>query len=632
MEITFDRKNVSVCLQQQFELPTYQRDYKWELKHLQELLNDIQESFLSNYQDDDGRSAVGGYTPYFLGTIITTDAGEGRKAVIDGQQRLTTLSVILAYFFRMRKKYPEKNISNIEPLLRQEVFGSHSLNITFDEDRSILIDILLSSDHDDDKLKIDEKVDSISNITSGTRQLYNVFSSIENYLSEDISENLLPWFIDYLIQKVYLFEIGVPSEQNGHTVFVTMNDRGLKLSPIDLLKGYLLSKIQDDGANQAAHAKWVECVRMLGQIGSDEDSTFFKTWLRARYANSMRGKSKGDSAGDFDLIGEAYHRWIITNSSNIGLNNSDDYYDFVRNEISVYASHYEKIKKAESKFDPEFPHVFYNGAKDITLQSMVILAALEKADTAATVDKKVKIVSCHLDHVLSARVINSKDNTYDNIKHYMFSLCQKIRGRTVTELSDILYNDLDAQEHSISKLESASYTSIKRQDLLHILGRIAEYLENGSQQMNSVGFPGYSDRSRGARTFDVEHIFPENPTITRSDLGAEFDFSNDDDYAKVRDNIGSLILLPRGKNRSLKAAPYSEKLPKYATDNILAQTLHPEMYNNNPQLNAFISSQSISAEPFTIFNSSSVEKRRNMYLEISRKIWNRGNIIELSRM
>lgn len=48
MQITFDRKTVNECLRQKFSLPTFQRDYKWELKHLTDLLTDIRESFAAS--------------------------------------------------------------------------------------------------------------------------------------------------------------------------------------------------------------------------------------------------------------------------------------------------------------------------------------------------------------------------------------------------------------------------------------------------------------------------------------------------------------------------------------------------------------------------------------------------------
>ena len=111
MQITFDRKTVNECLQQRFVLPTYQRDYRWELKHLQDLLNDIQEVFLSSHKPTHGRRDVFDYEPYFLGTIITTPIEQGGKAIVDGQQRISTLTLLLAYAHRLARGNQNLGIS-----------------------------------------------------------------------------------------------------------------------------------------------------------------------------------------------------------------------------------------------------------------------------------------------------------------------------------------------------------------------------------------------------------------------------------------------------------------------------------------------------------------------------------------
>ncbi|HGG9062211.1 TPA: DUF262 domain-containing protein, partial [Enterobacter hormaechei subsp. xiangfangensis] len=110
MQISFDRKTITNCLQQNFVLPTFQRDYKWELKHLQDLMSDIQDSFFDNWEPDHGRRTVLGYAPYFLGTIIVTPVAEGANLIVDGQQRITTLTYILCYFHRMKNLNPGLNI------------------------------------------------------------------------------------------------------------------------------------------------------------------------------------------------------------------------------------------------------------------------------------------------------------------------------------------------------------------------------------------------------------------------------------------------------------------------------------------------------------------------------------------
>ena len=135
MQITFDRKTVNNCLQQKFVLPTYQRDYKWETKHLQELLNDIQESFLTSRKPTDGRRDVLGYDPYFLGTIITTQVTQGGKAIVDGQQRITTLALLLTYAHRLSRKDSTLGISPVDQSIRRKVAGQNEFNLDLDPPR-----------------------------------------------------------------------------------------------------------------------------------------------------------------------------------------------------------------------------------------------------------------------------------------------------------------------------------------------------------------------------------------------------------------------------------------------------------------------------------------------------------------
>ena len=270
MDITFDRKTVNTCLQQKFVLPTYQRDYKWEAKHLQELLTDIQEAFLSSWKPTHGRRDVLGYDAYFLGTIITTQVGQGGKAIVDGQQRITTLILLLTYIHRFSRKHPDLGISPVDQSIRRRVAGQSEFNLDMDKPRRDLFDALLDGPDDDDLVA---RIESISSRDSGTDSLWALYQEIESSLFSEITDaNLLPHLFDYLTECVCMFEIGVPREQDGHKVFVTMNDRGLKLSPIDLLKGFLLSSISSNQQNQAAHASWTICIQRLRQLGSDEDS------------------------------------------------------------------------------------------------------------------------------------------------------------------------------------------------------------------------------------------------------------------------------------------------------------------------------------------------------------------------
>ena len=79
-----------------YAIDYYQREYKWEKKQVAELITDLTDKFLESYEQGDERSAVAGYDQYFLGSIIISDK-DRQKYVIDGQQRLTTLTLLLIF-------------------------------------------------------------------------------------------------------------------------------------------------------------------------------------------------------------------------------------------------------------------------------------------------------------------------------------------------------------------------------------------------------------------------------------------------------------------------------------------------------------------------------------------------------
>lgn len=85
------------------------------------------------------------------------------------------------------------------------------------------------------------------------------YNEIEELCPEEIDDAALPYFVDWLTKNVHLVEITAYSDDVAYTIFETMNDRGLSLSPTDMLKGYLLANITDskarDDARQALYRR-----------------------------------------------------------------------------------------------------------------------------------------------------------------------------------------------------------------------------------------------------------------------------------------------------------------------------------------------------------------------------------------
>jgi len=76
-----------------FSIDYYQREYKWQKKQLQELIDDLSEKFLDSYEEGYDRSNIQNYENYYLGSIILCEK-EGKLFIVDGQQRLTTITLL----------------------------------------------------------------------------------------------------------------------------------------------------------------------------------------------------------------------------------------------------------------------------------------------------------------------------------------------------------------------------------------------------------------------------------------------------------------------------------------------------------------------------------------------------------
>src|SRR5258708_31273966 len=130
-EIRGDAKNIRALLGgAKFAIDYYQREYRWETKQIAELIEDLTEKFLESHEPGNERSQVEQYGHYFLGSIIISDK-EGHKFIIDGQQRLTTLTLLLIFLSHMQRDRTDQ--VKISELILSEKYGNRSFNIDVPE-------------------------------------------------------------------------------------------------------------------------------------------------------------------------------------------------------------------------------------------------------------------------------------------------------------------------------------------------------------------------------------------------------------------------------------------------------------------------------------------------------------------
>lgn len=605
-EIRGNAKSIRALLSgSKYTIDYYQREYRWKHKHITELINDLYEKFDESHEEGNERSAVENYGHYFLGSIIISDKN-GQKFIIDGQQRLTSISLILIYIYR--QLVDEEQKSQLTDLIFSQKYGKRSFNLDIPE-RSECMEALFNGT----QLEDNGQPESMRNILDR-------FNDIEEFFPEILLGNALPYFADWLIENVHLVEITAYSDADAYTIFETMNDRGLSLTPTEMLKGYLLANISDIQKRNSASTIWKKRVTDLKSIGKEEDADAIKSWLRSQHAKSIRERKRGAKPRDFDLIGTEFHRWVRDHENELRLISSASYCDFIQEDFAFYSWWYERIRKAAESLTKGFEVIHFNAQNNFTLQYPVLLAPLLRTDSETEIMRKIRIVARYIDILIARRIWNWKSTSYSAMQYNMFQLViLNIRKKNASELVEILIKRLDSEKESFNSNDRFALHGMNRRQIHRLLARMTDFVETQSGRDSR-----YSDyvQQHGKNKYEVEHIWAGHPERHKEE------FSHPNDFLEYRNRIGGLLLLPKSFNSSYGDLPYEKKYDHYFGQNLLAQSLHENAYKHDPGFQNFRYINGLNFQSHKTFKKSDLDARQLLYREIAEKIWDSTSLRE----
>ncbi len=589
----------------------YQREYKWEHKQIAELLDDLCTKFQSCYREGDNTTAVAAYEDYFLGSIIVSKRGE-KSYLVDGQQRVSSLTLLLIYLYRKSLELGLEVAADIAPLIFSNTFGLKKFNLDIPEREPVI------------RALFDGQPFNPEGYDESIQTMHARYTEI---IERDLAGELgvaLPHFIYWLMAKVGLIEITSTNDVYAYAIFETMNDRGKPLSPVDMLKAFLLGPIEEAERRRHVNQTWkreiYELISWGGEASQDRDAAAIKAWLRAQYAETVRERRAGSSDRDWELIGNPFHRWVRDNSARLGLGSAHANIDFMSTELPFFAKAYKTILEKSRNYTPGWEPIFYNAHNEFTWQNTVLLAPLTSADTSDVVQKKMVAAATYLDIWLMRRAANYVRVGYSSTTYAMFLLCRDIRRKPLDELVAILKKKLEDDDigfdGALSKgrrgLEELSLNQFSRRYIFHILARVTAFTEVQSGRSDS--FADYVDR-RAKNPFDIEHIWAANYRAY------EAEFSSGAEFASARDHIAGLLLLPADVNRSLKDKPYSEKVLVYGGQNLFAASLEKNAYQNQPQFRDFREAHSLPFAAYDEFGRDQQAERRELIRALAAQIW-----------
>jgi uncharacterized protein with ParB-like and HNH nuclease domain len=264
-----------------FSIPMYQRPYAWDIEQAETLLDDLL-SFLG-----DGAEPVDEIDPYFLGSIVLIKSdGLPESEVVDGQQRLTTLTILLA---ALREVLPPAWISQITKCLYQEgnpldineKGRENRYRLTLRERDADFFKNNIQIQGGFEKLKTLEKAvlsDSERHIRNNALTLLNRLTALEEQQQRRLTQ--------FILYKCLLVVVSTPDMDSAYRIFSVLNDRGLDLSLTDILKSETIGKISKD-QQEKYNTRWED---IEGQLGRSTFKDLF-SHLRMIYCKAKQKDS-----------------------------------------------------------------------------------------------------------------------------------------------------------------------------------------------------------------------------------------------------------------------------------------------------------------------------------------------------
>ena len=548
-----------------YRIPKYQREYTWSMKDWSSLFNDV-------VTNEEG---------YFLGSIINVNVskssyGDTQFEVIDGQQRITTLSILLASLYKKLTAYKavftdEQNADYIN--IKRELVYS-----TKDEEGNLVDKARLTPqvqmDNQNDYFSLLCECGLLKNITkpknAGNRRIYKAFSyftgAIDSYISDELSDIKIPdgekdkfistelFSLASRFNCAILVSIEVDTNKDAYMLFESLNNRGVPLSAIDLIKNLLIRVSDEDNKADSCYEDWKKIISDLGEDYSDQER-FFR-----QYYNTYRDELNADFITDVKV---KYPLGSIATKSTIldiytGLIKKD--YNKFLVDVAKDAKNYALLinNTSDDNNNAVLEKPLLNLSRIGGAPSYILLMyLLRNKDTLDITDDLIADVVNFLTKYFVRRNVTDFPNTRNLTKIFM-DIVSLVKGKTGQSVYDCIINFLKSNSSDDETFKKAlrGNVYIDNPDATRFI--LCHYEE---ENMTKETYSDLWSRDKSNKyVWTIEHIFPEGENIPQCwiDMIADGDKDLANDYLnKYVHTFGNLTIT--GYNGTLSNLSFDKK-------------------------------------------------------------------------
>jgi len=608
-EIIPDRQTVQSCLSKKtYFVDFYQREYVWSKNTVDILLRDIFYAFEISYEEHKDEELTEEvlelYNWYYMNVFITNKVNS-KVYIVDGQQRLTTLTLIATKLYHLITDETLKDLLK-DCIFTKDMFKGNVFCIDNEKRKDVMESIL-------DNVPYTEP---IKNKTEET--LLGRFKDVSRFIDDkQMDEDKLRAFCMYFLRKLVMVELSVEKDDTP-MVFEVINDRGEALKPYEILKGKMVGLLSKNDT-QAYSEKWDKAMLQL----PDVQDNFFGDYLKSRFVTSSNTKLEA-------ALSNLYHRYIFDVNDiaqelsfrRTDANHIKNIKNFIDNELTYYAALYAKIRSNKDEYLK-----YDNEINDLSMQYQNIIAACTINDPRE--DEKIQVLAAEMDRFWMLLNLNG---VYDSneFQDKCYRISQQLKDAELESYRSIYNNmltDTIRQKRGIegevplldyNSFTKKNYTNMNTRMLRYFLARIEQYISNEASidMQNSVS--DISKKTGKITGYHIEHILSHNET-NRSY------FQSDEEFEEKRNQLGGLLLLMGINNISSGNEEYEDKLKTYSNGLMWGHSLCEEFYHSNLNFTKFNEKlqkeYGVSFKPYQKFDKEALEERSKLLYQLVKIIW-----------
>ena len=585
IQIQFNYLDVENCFKNFYVVPDYQREYVWTEVQINQLLDDIYEEFDFNPNKE-----------YFIGSTVVFKNNDGFYELIDGQQRTTSIFLIICAF---KKIYREREIDTdtIERMIKDKTVNSlgdsvdwYKLELQYKDSSNILS-------------KIANNLERPENLTGSAERLYNayenVISFLKNRFKEDEDPVQLKKFFVYIFRKLKFIQIETPEINDALKIFETINERGVGLNPMDLLKNLLFRQVNRNDFNSLKD-KWKTLIKLL-EKNNEKPLRFLRYFIMSNYkVNNQRGEEI--------IREEEIYKWFIRPENVAQCNYEKEPFEFVElllENATCYINFFKGLNKDGSK-NVYLDNISKLGGGAFKQHLILLLAGRNlPQDLFNHFAKQIETLVFYY--------FITKEPTKEFERNFSKWAKSVLRIKSREELNNFVKENIQPVITSKENEYKLYFTETRQNNLQqyrirYILAKIAQYLD---QERLGSYIPQVLDNyiTKGV---EIEHILPFNPTESlRNEIGEEYD------DLKIR--LGNLTLLEKTMNIVVGNDFFSKKVIEYSKSPFYISKSIAGL--DTIGINSSVTRLNLKLRSYEYWNKETIIDRQNLLYELSKDIW-----------